>query len=55
MDAKGGDISIDNPYQIILQRTSVIIYKEYIQCRLNINLPAKGRSIISETVIKSFK
>jgi len=55
MGIKGGDIQIDKPSQIILERTSVLIFNKFIECRLEINLPAKGRSIISDMAIKAFK
>lgn len=44
-----GIITIDQPGQSILERNSVVITDEIIEIRCFLGLPAKGRSIVSET------
>jgi predicted ABC-class ATPase len=43
-----GIITIDEPGQAILERSSVIICKEYMEIRFFIGLPASGRNIESD-------
>lgn len=43
---KSGLISIDSGGQEILQRTAVLVTPDYIEARLSIGLPARGRTIL---------
>eukprot|EP00442_Polarella_glacialis_P045612 CAMPEP_0115082166 /NCGR_PEP_ID=MMETSP0227-20121206/19735_1 /TAXON_ID=89957 /ORGANISM="Polarella glacialis, Strain CCMP 1383" /LENGTH=629 /DNA_ID=CAMNT_0002470195 /DNA_START=306 /DNA_END=2192 /DNA_ORIENTATION=- len=43
--SKGGDIQVDAPGQYVIERTSVVANAEFIEARLTLALPAKGRSI----------
>lgn len=43
-----GIITIDEPGQVILERSSVIICKEYMEVRFFLGLPASGRNIKSD-------
>jgi len=43
--SKGGDIRIDPPSQHVLERSSMVVNKEWVEARLSVNLPAQGRSI----------
>jgi len=43
--SKGGDIRIDPPSQHVLERSSLVVNKEWVEARLCVNLPAQGRSI----------
>lgn len=42
---KSGDIKIDTPCQEILERTSVIVTKDYVEARFDAGLPAFGRKV----------
>jgi len=44
---KSGMIAIDSCGQEILQRTSVVVNEEFIEARMTIGLPARGRSILA--------
>lgn len=46
--SKGGDIRIDPPSQHVLERSSLVVNKEWVEARLRVNLPAQGRSIEGE-------
>ncbi|KAL0587571.1 hypothetical protein ABG067_002867 [Albugo candida] len=53
--AKGGDISIFNPSQHVLERTAVAIENDgTVEARFQINLPARGRSICGEWARSAF-
>eukprot|EP00747_Dinoflagellata_sp_TGD_P025276 gnl/TRDRNA2_/TRDRNA2_131143_c0_seq1.p1 gnl/TRDRNA2_/TRDRNA2_131143_c0~~gnl/TRDRNA2_/TRDRNA2_131143_c0_seq1.p1 ORF type:complete len:712 (+),score=154.11 gnl/TRDRNA2_/TRDRNA2_131143_c0_seq1:2-2137(+) len=43
--SKGGDLQIDTPGQYVLERTSVVAKAEFIEARVTLALPARGRSI----------
>jgi len=43
--SKGGDIRIDPPSQHVLERSSIVVNREWVEARLSISLPAQGRSI----------
>lgn len=40
---KGDDFRIDKPEQQVLQRTSVMVKKEWVEVRCTIGLPAQGK------------
>ncbi|CAD7957136.1 unnamed protein product [Amoebophrya sp. A25] len=42
--SKGGDIQVDRPSQFVLQRSCVVLTKEYIEARATLALPAHGRT-----------
>lgn len=44
---KSGLISIDGCGQEILERTSVVVNKEFIEARMTIGLPARGRTVLA--------
>ena len=46
--SKGGDIKIDAPTQHVVQRSSVVPTKDWVEARLSVALPAQGRSIEGE-------
>ena len=46
--SKGGDIKIDAPTQHVVERSSVVSTKEWVEARLSVALPAQGRSIEGE-------
>jgi len=46
--AKGGQIEVDSPGQQVLERTSVVVREENIEARLQVGLPARGRSIMGQ-------
>lgn len=43
--SKGGDLQIDTPGQYVIERSSVIATASFIEARLTLALPARGRSI----------
>eukprot|EP00930_Biecheleria_cincta_P007349 TRINITY_DN108558_c0_g1_i1.p1 TRINITY_DN108558_c0_g1~~TRINITY_DN108558_c0_g1_i1.p1 ORF type:complete len:686 (-),score=120.61 TRINITY_DN108558_c0_g1_i1:127-2154(-) len=43
--SKGGNIQVDSPSQFVLPRTSVVACEAYVEVRLQLSLPAQGRSI----------
>ncbi len=43
---KSGLITVDKPGQEILERTSVVINSDYIEARIFVGLPARGRKIL---------
>lgn len=43
--SKGGDMQVDCPGQFVLPRTSVMATEAYVEVRLTMALPARGRSI----------
>eukprot|EP00931_Biecheleriopsis_adriatica_P115088 TRINITY_DN90924_c0_g1_i1.p1 TRINITY_DN90924_c0_g1~~TRINITY_DN90924_c0_g1_i1.p1 ORF type:complete len:683 (+),score=149.56 TRINITY_DN90924_c0_g1_i1:90-2051(+) len=43
--SKGGDIQIDTPGQYVLERSSVVANTNYIEARITLALPARGRSV----------
>ncbi len=49
---KSGLISIIRVGQEILERTSVVINKEFIEARLSIGLPARGRTVLAKEAQK---
>ncbi len=51
---KSGLISIDRPGQEILQRSSVLINKEFVEVRFFLGLPARGRSIAGDQAEEMF-
>ncbi|MDK2835577.1 MAG: hypothetical protein PWP21_354 [Thermosediminibacterales bacterium] len=51
---KSGLISIDRGGQEVLERTSVVINKEYVEARFVIGLPAKGRKILGKQAEEMF-
>lgn len=48
---KSGLISIDSGGQEILQRTAIVITPDYIEARLSVGLPARGRTILGREAI----
>ncbi|RKY30978.1 MAG: ATPase [Candidatus Omnitrophota bacterium] len=51
---KSGIISIDKPGQEILERTSVIVKREFVEVRFSVGLPAFGRKISSKNAQEIF-
>ncbi len=45
---KSGLITVDIPRQEILERTSVLVYSEYIEVRFFVGLPAQGRTVLTK-------
>ncbi|MRG27441.1 ABC-ATPase domain-containing protein [Laceyella tengchongensis] len=45
---KSGLIAIDRPGQAILQRTAVVVTPEWLEARLHIGLPARGRTVMGK-------
>lgn len=43
--SKGGDLQVDTPGQYVIERTSIVASVDYIEARLTLSLPARGRSI----------
>ncbi len=43
---KSGLIAVDRPGQEILQRTSVVVKSDFIEVRLMVGLPARGRTVL---------
>ncbi|CAJ1434388.1 unnamed protein product [Effrenium voratum] len=43
--SKGGDLQIDTPGQYVLERSSVVANSEFIEARVTLSLPARGRTI----------
>lgn len=43
--SKGGDLQIDTPGQYVLERTSVVATSGFVEARLTLALPARGRNI----------
>ncbi|CAJ0635529.1 9324_t:CDS:10 [Entrophospora sp. SA101] len=50
---KGGEIGIDKPSQHVIQRTSVVADEKWIEARLTVNLPARGRTIKSDIAMQT--
>jgi predicted ABC-class ATPase len=48
------DIRIDSPGQQILQRSSVLVNKEWVEARISIGLPARGRTILGHSALQLF-
>ena len=46
--AKGGDITVDTPGQAVLERTAVILHRDYIEARFTLALPASGRTVMGK-------
>ncbi|KAJ1973232.1 hypothetical protein H4R35_004224 [Dimargaris xerosporica] len=44
---KGAKLTIDPPGQQVLERTSVDITDDYVEARMSVRLPARGRSIVA--------
>lgn len=51
---KSGAIFIDQPQQEILERTSVLITEDFIEARLSIGLPARGRTVLGREAGEMF-
>ncbi len=51
---KSGLLSVDNPGQEILERTSVIINNDRVEVRFEVGLPAAGRRVLGKSAIKIF-
>ncbi len=51
---KGGLITIDNPGQEILERTSLVMTDTYVEARFRIGLPAQGRKIAGDDAAAMF-
>lgn len=51
---KSGLLSIDNPGQEVLRRTSVIINDDRVEARFEVGLPASGRRILGRQASKIF-
>ena len=49
-----GVIGIDTPGQEVLERTSVLITKDFVEARFVIGLPASGRTILSRQASEMF-
>lgn len=45
---KSGLIAIDSCGQEILQRTSVVVNEEFVEARMTVGLPARGRRVLSQ-------
>ncbi|KAJ1977193.1 hypothetical protein H4R34_003678 [Dimargaris verticillata] len=45
---KGARLTIDPPGQQVLERTSVDITNDYVEARMSVRLPARGRSIVAD-------
>lgn len=45
---KSGLIAIDRPGQQILKRTAIVVKPEYVEVRLSIGLPARGRTVLGK-------
>mmetsp|Transcript_23191 Transcript_23191/g.64806 ORF Transcript_23191/g.64806 Transcript_23191/m.64806 type:complete len:641 (-) Transcript_23191:76-1998(-) len=43
--SKGGDLQIDTPCQFVLQRSSVVLTRDFVEARVTVALPAHGRTI----------
>lgn len=43
--SKGGDLQVDTPGQYVLERSSMVATADFVEARLTISLPARGRSI----------
>jgi len=43
--SKGGDVNIDAPGQFVLPRTCIVVTADYVEVRLTLSLPARGRSV----------
>ncbi|GMH39200.1 hypothetical protein BSKO_07098 [Bryopsis sp. KO-2023] len=46
--AKGGEMSVDQPGQHVIERSSVNITSEYVDVRFTVGLPARGRTVLGE-------
>ncbi len=46
---KSGLISIDSPGQEMLERTSVVVGKDFVEARFVMGLPARGRSVMARS------
>lgn len=45
---KSGLIAIDQPGQEILPRTSVVVNEQFVEVRLSVGLPARGRTVLGQ-------
>ncbi|CAK0816957.1 unnamed protein product, partial [Prorocentrum cordatum] len=43
--SKGGDVNIDAPGQYVLPRTCMVATAAFVEARLTLSLPARGRSV----------
>eukprot|EP00927_Polykrikos_kofoidii_P068197 TRINITY_DN63565_c0_g1_i1.p1 TRINITY_DN63565_c0_g1~~TRINITY_DN63565_c0_g1_i1.p1 ORF type:complete len:691 (-),score=151.14 TRINITY_DN63565_c0_g1_i1:78-2150(-) len=43
--SKGGDLKVDTPGQYVIERSSVVANQDFVEARLTLSLPARGRSI----------
>jgi predicted ABC-class ATPase len=43
--SKGGDLQVDTPGQFVIERTSVVANSKFVEARVTLALPARGRSI----------
>ncbi|MBO8128166.1 MAG: ABC-ATPase domain-containing protein [Peptococcaceae bacterium] len=49
-----GLVSIDAGGQEILERTSMVVNKDYVEARLKVGLPARGRTVLGRQAITMF-
>lgn len=43
--SKGGDVNLDAPGQFVVPRTSMVVTSDFVEARLTLSLPARGRSV----------
>ncbi len=51
---KSGMVSVDKPGQQVLERTAVVINSSYVEARVSIGLPARGRRILGKQAVAMF-
>ncbi|CAD7957772.1 unnamed protein product [Amoebophrya sp. A120] len=52
--SKGGDIQVDRPSQFVLQRSCVVLMREYCEVRATLALPAHGRTAEGKKAAAAF-
>lgn len=48
----GGSINIDVPGQQVLHRNSVVVNTDWVEARISIALPARGRTILGDKALR---
>lgn len=48
---KSGLISVDQPGQQVLERTAVVVNGDFVEARISIGLPAKGRRVLGQQAV----
>ncbi|WP_207644292.1 ABC-ATPase domain-containing protein [Desulfolucanica intricata] len=51
---KSGLVAVDRCGQEVLERTSMVVNKEFVEARLVVGLPARGRSVLAKEAIAIF-